>query len=362
MKKRNTCKKLLAAALGLAMMASLAACSGGKTEELSLEEITGKTYTMEIADCQATALVGESYKDAVSYGYKNLENGYFKETNTLVLGENDQYKLTKYVDTGMADISMAHFVYVFSGTYTVSGNQVTLSAATYAEVEDEFGGYVVALANGVPHTGDAENHTDDAGTVTGGTGTSKDYPEILEYFNSEVLTKSGNSEQVVTISDELGMFAYGENAVITPSEPDVPDEPSDDPSDNQENSGNTAGSDGYTFSGTCAASEYFAVVCTLNADGTLSVIRGIPNEGDWMMSEEWSGTWSETDGQIAIVVDQTDDEQALGAAAQSTYTAENDGSGNYSFRWYKNGLTADGNPAGGEEDQAYYSDLTIATA
>lgn len=152
------------------------------------------TYTFE-------ALAEDCNGNMSHNGYLSASAAY--QVNTLVLGEDDTYTLTKDTKTdGESGIEMK---YIFTGTYTYDGNTVTLSAPTdveWTENWSHFTNYGFVNTQGKYSEGDT--------TVNCKTGEAVDGShDPRNFFNGPYYVDStSNTSQTVTVDTENGTFSY----------------------------------------------------------------------------------------------------------------------------------------------------------
>lgn len=180
-------KKLLTAVLATAMCAVLlAGCGGSGGSDGSKDG--GSAKGGETVDATYTAEYGVD--ETTEYGYLNgIER--CKTNVTLELKSDGTYSLTKEMTLAEENENLegAGGNATFTGTYSKSGDEVTLSKAETAEYMFDW-----AIMTSLQYAEDASEGSDDE--------------RALSMFNHWSLNTNGNDEQVVKVSDSDNTFAY----------------------------------------------------------------------------------------------------------------------------------------------------------
>lgn len=199
-------KKLTSLLLILALVLSLSCLAFATEDTAPAEEVEGLVYTCAFA---AEDLAGVTDMNGFVSALA------LTELNTIVLKEDGTYEYTKlmgYIDENGDAVSMetengtmfAKICYVYTGTYTQEGDQVTLNVPEECEFSEDWGALV-----DLGYMKNSEGKASEGDRVTNYEGTDYD---PMDNFGSQVYKFVGHDEPVSVTVNEDGTFTYNEVA------------------------------------------------------------------------------------------------------------------------------------------------------
>ena len=197
-------KKLTALLLILALVLSVSCIAFA--DEDAAEEVEGLVYTCDFA---AEDLAGTTDMNGFVSALA------LTERNTIVLREDGTYSYTKlmaYIDENGEAVAMesengtmfVKICYVYTGTYTQEGDQVTLNIPEECEFSEDWGALV-----DLGYMKNSEGKATEGDRVVNYEGTDYD---PMDNFDSQVYKFVGHDAPVSVTVAEDGTFTYNEVA------------------------------------------------------------------------------------------------------------------------------------------------------